>query len=330
LTKEDDLYCCRISELFTKYENLFDTHELKKILNCHPFLLKYVKNRTLDLCKYTINVINKKKYYKEINDLLICINEYDEELVDMIIMSPNVQILEFCHLIPNKYLNKEKIHKIIMKDNSAINKFTNYVDEELCNKMFESSADSIRYIPTQFHNQKMIDTIIKNKKYHLYKYIDIDPNVYTNIFEQDPNNIKFIPGKFQTYEMCASSVMINIDNLQYCHCITHKLLNYIFESKKSTETKDRFRFINYFEEDSIIRILKVRPELLEIIYNHNKTRNIILAAIMTNGNALSYVNNPTPEYEKIASIYRPKPRKTIFCNSNNKKKFTFDILFIFR
>ncbi|ARF07981.1 hypothetical protein Catovirus_1_31 [Catovirus CTV1] len=317
-------------KIFVEHQNLFDTNDIKKILEHNPLFFGYVKNKTLDLCKCAINSFNKKGYvHIEDSKLLMqYIQEYDEELVEMIIKSPHTSLLKYHQLIPNKYLNKEKIHNIIIKYNEAINSFPEHIDQELCEKMISSSVDSIQYIPKKFHSEKIRESVIKSGKIcNLYRYIDIDPSMYVNIFKQDPNIIKIIPEKYQTYKMCADSVIYNIDNLQYCYHITKKLLNYIFESKKGTERKKRFSFINYYSEESIIRILEVRPELLGILWK--QTHNIILTAIMKDGNLIKYVDEPTPEYIKIAGIYRPKPHITILHNFHKKKKFACDVSFIY-
>ncbi|ARF08196.1 hypothetical protein Catovirus_1_246 [Catovirus CTV1] len=193
--------------------------------------------------------------------------------------------------------------------------------------MFKQSYYSIKYIPKQFQNSEMKDTIINNKVYELYKYINAEDNIkeiYINIFKEDTNNIKFTPEKYQTYEMCADSVTKNIYNLQYCYFITAKLLNQIFAMKKGTSRKTRYDFINNFEEESIIKIIKIRPHFLSRI--EKQTHNIIMAAITEDGSVYSYIKNPNPEYERIANIYKRKPKKTMF---GNKKKFPCDILFIF-
>jgi len=89
--------------------------------------------------------------------------------------------------------------------------------------------------------------------------------------------------------MCTTAVIKNEDELKYCHCIDKEMLNNIFKSKKGSVRKNRFEFINLFNEDVIIRIIKVCGYILSSLDKNKITYNVAKEAVMSNGYNIKYV-----------------------------------------
>jgi hypothetical protein len=87
----------------------------------------------------------------------------------------------------------------------------------------------------------------------------------------------------------------------------------IFKSEynKNIPKKDRFNFIRYFNEDALIRILKVKSDLLRILSVDKQTDALIKEVLRSNGYALQYVINPTKIQIEIALLQQPKAIKYV-------------------
>jgi hypothetical protein len=91
------------------------------------------------------------------------------------------------------------------------------------------------------------------------------------------------------------------------------MLNYIFKAEynKQIPKKDRFNFICYFDEDVLIRILKVKPDLLRILSTDQQTDRLIREVLQSDGYALQHIINPNKEHIKIALLQQPKAIKFV-------------------
>ena len=78
---------------------------------------------------------------------------------------------------------------------------------------------------------------------------------------------------------------------------------------KNIPKKNRFNFICYFAEDTLIRILKVKADLLRILSTDQQTDKLVSEALQTNGYALQYITNPTKKQIEIALLQQPKAIK---------------------
>lgn len=91
------------------------------------------------------------------------------------------------------------------------------------------------------------------------------------------------------------------------------MLNYIFKAEynKQIPKKDRFNFICYFNEDALIRILKVKPDLLRILSTDQQTDKLVSQVLQSDGYALQHIVNPTKEQIEIALLQQPKAIKYV-------------------
>lgn len=307
-------------------ENQLDKYCIISI-NKNPNSIRYIKEQNLEYCKLAIKVLNTSKAYYYENDILLYLKFYDQELVNMILENPI--ILEYSYCIPNQYLNPSMIRKLILTKPKLVNNFSDYIDQSLCNDLFNLSLDNISFIPKKYYTDIMIDTVSQSTRYHLYKFISPHPSRYQQIFDLNPSNIKYIPYEYQTLDMHCEAVKKDSDNLRFCEPITHHLFNIIFDSKKGTPKTDRFNFIRYYPEDILIKIIRLRPDLLRVLHTSLQTHNIILTAITTDGSSYQFVGNKTDDYERISRKYPPKPRRTIFHNPRNTLVFKSDSTFVF-
>jgi acyl carrier protein len=125
--------------------------------------------------------------------------------------------------------------------------------------------------------------------------------------------IRTIPKEFQTLKMSLDCVEYYKPLLECCYCIDLSVLNSIFKSKSNTHIpkKERFNFIINFNEDALIRILKVRSNLLSILPLDKQTDKLIKEVLQSDGYALQYVINPSKEHIEIALDQQPKAIKYV-------------------
>ena len=228
--------------------------------------------------------------------------------------------------------------------NICVNNGDYNIDEnqikEIYNHIVKKSISNIIYVNHKYQTQEMVEKIKNDKNgvyYYKYLYcIDnigqelylnafnmdhdiiklipdkyINENMYLNAFEYNIKNIKYIPNKYQTQEMCKRVASIDVNLIQYCEYIDDDLLKYINKQFINLPKKDRFYFINSFNTDTIIKILKKYPYALRVINKKKLTDDMIKIALELNGYLLEYVDNQTKEYIDIAIKNQPKAVKYI-------------------
>jgi len=91
------------------------------------------------------------------------------------------------------------------------------------------------------------------------------------------------------------------------------MLNSIFKAEYNRQIpkKNRFNFICYFNEDALIRILKVKSDLLSLLSERQQTDKLVSEVLQINGYALQYVINPTKTQIEIALLQQPKAIKYV-------------------
>ncbi|AVL95197.1 hypothetical protein ma810 [Moumouvirus australiensis] len=297
--------------------------------------IEYINNPSLELCKLaiernpmTICCIDKNKQTPElckkaVNDICLKTNSYlnsdilknlnyiDDEIIDKIIDSKFLST-EFNH-IPREYLTEKRIRKCVINCPECI-KYLDELTQDLCCLAFDKDFNVIEYIPHEFQTANMTNFIKNNNKYKLIPFIkDLDQNYCDRMFNHYESNLKYIPFKYQTKNMCLKAIERDYDYLQHCGHIDNDILNAVFKSRQlqNTPKKDRFNFIKYFENDVLLRIIKVRPFLISVLPEEKQSDEIIRTALNLNGYALEYVKNKRFEYVELALKNQPKAIKHI-------------------
>src|SRR5277367_3666628 len=108
-------------------------------------------------------------------------------------------------------------------------------------------------------------------------------NLFDKMFEESVCNISHIPPEFQTIEMCRKVCEYSHYLLKYCYCIDMDMLNRIFKSMPNVPKKARFGFINNFDEDALIRLVKIDGRLMANLKKSNMTDKVIRAALESEG-----------------------------------------------
>ncbi|AGC02354.1 hypothetical protein H012_gp095 [Acanthamoeba polyphaga moumouvirus] len=291
------------------------SHKLCELaIEKNPMSICYIdkNNQTPELCKNAIIGIcsNSSRYYSNSN-ILKKLQYIDDEIIDEIINSKFL-LCEY-NSIPKEYLTEERIKNCITKCPECI-KHMDELTQELCDLAFNNNYKTIKYIPHQFQLTYMTNFIKNNDIYYLIPFIkDLDQNYCDNMFNHYWSNIKYIPPEFQTKEMCKKVVKEDYNYLQYCAHIDNNILDEIFMSHqlKNTPKKDRFNFIKYFENDVIVRIIKVRPYIISVLPEEKQSDEIIRTALNANGYTLEYVINKRFEYIELALKNQPKAIKHI-------------------
>jgi hypothetical protein len=254
-------------------------------------------------------------------------------------------------MIP-KYISIEMLDEFLKFNPNFIKEYiTKYPDHKLSKEKLETiykniidySITNICYIDHKYQTPEMIDKV-KNDRYGVmyYKYFynieetgqqlyleafEKDPNnihcipkkyitheMYERAFKHDPQNIRHIPSEFQTAEMCKIAAAKDVKLIEYCEYIDLEMLLYVHKQCIKLPRKNRFDFIRYFNNDKIVKILKVMPDLLRIIPAYRLNDLMIRSALETDGYVLQYVENQTHEYIEIALRSQPNAKKYIKSN----------------
>lgn len=325
----------KYNEVFDKYKHLFNYQETLELIEKSPWIIKYIEsstyeqcktavskdgfviscieNQTLDLCKEALNQIINNNHCYIYGNILRNMKCIDDKMIDLIINS-RFLLHEFKN-IPEKFLNQDIIEKIITKCPMCLKDINDkYLTPELCELAFDRNIESIQYIPHIYQTDQMINKIKFGKYYNLIPYIkNLDQEYCNQMFQDSLQNIKFIPHEYQTKEMCIKTIEYHYTYLKYCGYIDNEILNMIFKSKYMVNIpkKDRFKFILDFDDNIIMRIIKVKPYLLSIIPENRQSDEIVKQALTTNGYSLEYVINKKEEYIKIALENQPKAIKYV-------------------
>lgn len=268
--------------------------------------IKYVRVQTPELCKLAIKNMfeqNHQYFYDQSLNILQTLTYFDNQIVDMIVCVK--YLLHEFDYIPKRFLTEQRIIKAI-ETNPFVIKFIN-LTQDLCDYAFDKNYNVFEYVPKEYQTITMIDKIINGKYYKLLRFINcLTQETCNKIFGYDWSNIKYIPNQFQTKDMAMMAVTKDFNNLQYCAHIDRDVLGVIFKSKRDTCKKIRFNFIWHYDEDVLVRIMKVRPGLLKILSAEKQTDLVIRAALNKNGYCLEYVINKTDEYVKLAIENQPR------------------------
>jgi hypothetical protein len=280
------------------------------------FVLKYIKQQTLELCKIAVKEISTGEHYNSDDDFIKYITCFDDDIADMAITKSIIKGFKY---IPPEYITKERIHKALYIDPYIIVDIPEqFMTQELWTDAFTKKNDVFEKIPTKYITDDMTRHIMNNKIYKLYKYIPtIDDMCFIDMFKEHVTNIKFIPHDIQTLEMCVTAVRYNMLLLQYCRYMNDDMLTEISKSMEYSKTnkknivpkKDRFTFINGFNEDVLIKLVKIRPSLIRNLSKNNLTDTIIREALAQNGYLLQYIEDKKPEYIEIALKNQPNAIK---------------------
>lgn len=303
------------------FEDMFEEKEFLEMIKKNPFVIKYIPNptyamlklcvslngftivyiekelQTMELCKISITEIytNRRNDFFFGKNLIECLAYFDDEIVDMIIAIKNI-VIGFNH-IPKKFITIERFEKA-----------------------FETNHDVIelsKNLPSEFVTKEMADTVKKHKmqKYYQYivKYFEKSElkEIFDNMFMIDYRDIRNIPEEFQDYKMCHRASNEDYYLLEFCYHIDKKILSDIFKKMTNTPKKTRFKFINNFNEDAIIRLITVDERLILALEEGKMTHKLIHEMLKSNGYNLQYVKNQTQEYVKIALSNQPKAEKYV-------------------
>lgn len=329
--KEQTLELCKNS-IRQIYKNYLLGNEIQINASEFKFFDEEIVDLILDIPKFKVKFENIPNYLwtmeriiKAIkNDPFIISNAYLEKLNQecyQTAFDTNIGILKYIPIIfqtkKMKEIVKEK-NPIQFEENRIYLLKTKWeyakweyakqnpvkMSQKLCDKIFAQFVDQFKYIPAEFQTQNMVECL---KKYHFRGYLipyiaNKSEGLYICFFNKNTDNIKYIPAEFQTVEMCEKSANDNKMNVEYCEHITENMLRKIFENS-SCRRKERFDFINNFNEKALAKILTVRPHLLGIITK--QTDYLIRTALKHNGYCFQNIHNKTIDYLRLALENQP-------------------------
>lgn len=290
------------------FPNVFTSDELINLIELNPFVIKYISNPSPDICIKVIQLIfnDQTKYSGPVLKYLTYINQ---EMVDQIIQIKF--LLDEFNYIPAKYLTDQIIIKAIYTNHNVM-KFISekYLNQTICTDIFNLNVNSFRFIPEKFKTDNMINCIYANKHYHLVEYIEsLSQEICDKIFNENPENFCYIPKHFRSKQVSQYIVKINHNLLDDCEHIDDDILSQIFKSQPKVPKVDRFLFINNLNEETIIKIISIRPSLLRVVSELKQTDKVICTALNSSGYFLEYVINKTDKYIQLAINNEPKAIK---------------------
>lgn len=292
---------------------------------------------TITLFDFHIRKYNVKHVIKNIKF-------WCNEMVEMLM---NSELTEYLYLLPKEYQTKENIIKVVSKYKytSEILKYDiNLFDTEFIEGQIVNVPAIIEKIPHEKQTDKMTDIVLgswygallSEEKCHyikpvsleiilkhipksanvvlLIKKSDFNEELTEKLFELNIKTFPFLPDMYKTRDMCLAAVKHNRDYLKYCTFIDEKIMMKVDKSYKKQYTitvpkKERWDFIKYFNEDTLIKIIKLRPLLLQKLPLEKQTDAIIEIALKSDGNSLEYVINKTDYFEQIAVAQEPNAIK---------------------
>jgi len=248
-----------------------------------------------------------------------------------------------------KYITQHMLHQYIKHNPDFLKQYMDNFPEHKIQED-DLKSIHIQQLKKNLHNFTSIDPryqtpemILMMKKntygvryyHHIHNIDEIGEELYNDAFEKNPNNIAYIPDKYKTFPMCDKAVAHNISNIthvptkfqtlamcktvtcknhlsiRYCEYIDMDMLQSIYKQQILVPKKERFKFINYLDDEKVIKILKLMPLLLRVIEKSKLKDIMIKTALETDGYALQYVNDQTPEYIEIALKNQPKAQKYV-------------------
>lgn len=290
------------SSNFKDYKLMFNESKIIKLLKQGVDIYKDIDDLTLEMSKLVLQnrYITDLTYFKY----------WDYELIDMILADKS--IISNFDVIPD--LSLHQIQKAILIHPLRLKCFTNIIfDQEIYTKAYDQNYKCIEYIPYDFQTDYMHNDIRNNHLEFVRFLRDRNQSDFDELISKYSGYIEYVPEEFQTITMCKECVEYNKSLLKYCYYINNGMLMSIFkaESNKNTPKKDRFDFIYDFNEDALIRILKVKCDLLRILPAHKQTDRLIREVLKTNGYALQHIINPTKEHIEIALLQQPNAIKYV-------------------
>jgi len=290
---------------FKDYRSMFNENEIIGLLKQGANIYGDIDNLTLEMCKLVL----QNKYNKYIIDLTY-FKYWDNELIEMIIANKSI-ILNF-NIIHD--LSLEQIRKAVLINPLRLKYFMNIVFEQtLYIDLYNVDYRCIEYIPYDFQTDHMHTDIRINHLEYIRFLRDKNQIDFDKLIDKYLRYIEYIPKEFQTLEMCKECIQYNKLLLKYCYHIDAEMLDSIFKSdyNRNVPKKDRFNFIRYFDEDALIRILKLKPDLLHLLSQDKQTDRLVTEILQSNGYALQYVINPSKAHIEIALLQQPKAIKYV-------------------
>lgn len=251
-------------------------------LNAGPDALKYIEKPTLEMCEFAIE---KTSYLDEAILKKIKHHKPTQKIVDAIMKSYKCPI----QYIPEEYYTEELVTTAIKKNGINLNHVPDkYINKKLCEIALQSNYASLQYIPEEYIDEQLCEMALQSS--------------YASL--------QYIPNKYQTNEIRKRVISKHPSYLNYCAEIDNELMRLAFKSETGCR-KDRMRYINWYSEADILRLVKLNPHIIRVLNENKKTDRVIRTALEINGYALEYVNNQTEEYQRIALLSQPNAKKYI-------------------
>jgi len=291
------------SSNFKDYKSTFNESEIIELLKEGADIYRNIDDLTLKMSKL---VMLNNRYIKD----LTYFKYWDNELIDMIINDRD--IVSNLNIIPN--LSLYQIEKAIRIHPFRLKSFMDITfSQDLYIELYDQEYKCIEYIPHDFQTDHMHKDIRTNHLEFVRFLRDKNQEDFEKLISIRIRYIKYVPEEFQTLEMCRMCVEYDKSLLEYCYCIDKEMLMYIFKAEynKQIPKKNRFNFIQYFNEDALIRILKIKSDLLCILSINKQTDRLIKEVLQSDGYALQHIINPTKEHIEIALFQQPKAIKYV-------------------
>lgn len=300
-------------------------------VNSRILLLSIKESRRTSCCD-TIQLFNcmVTKYHKE--KVISHISYWNNSMVQLI----HQKYSNYFHLVPQEYQTIDAVTSIVHANPQlAINYDVKLLSDELLQKAVLCNPKLLEKIPHERQNITMIDSLLSNKFYcdhnihllkcikplkvddilhyvakneHVATLIDVwEEHLAAKVFQLNRKTFPYLPPKFMTPEMCSLAVAHNREYIQYIDILSEEIFQIIDDGYKGYPKKYRWDFINNFSEATLIKIVAVRPYLLDKI--SKQTDKIITTALQKCGYCLQYVRSKTDEYEAMALQNEPKAIK---------------------
>ncbi|AYV76412.1 MAG: hypothetical protein Terrestrivirus6_38 [Terrestrivirus sp.] len=311
------------AKLTNEHKKIFapDAHELIKMVKTYPKIfpfmteeeqteqisytvikinvntIKNVKKQTDKLCAMALlsyaenNKYNNNKYNQTQERIIKHLKIFNDLMIEYIIECKELTIY-FCDL-PNEYKTPGNIQKAIKNNPHVLGTLDKEIQsQQLCDIAYERDIECIQYILPQFQTDDMKNKIIDSRIVKLFKYIkDMTKQQSIKMFSISPGSIEFIEEINQEKYMCIAAVRHDIKLLKFCTIIDKDIIDYVYESQPYIAKKDRFNFVSDFSEYILIKIVTMRPTILDLLTQEKQTEKIITAALNTNKFAAKYVKN---------------------------------------
>ena len=327
LYSEEELYemikikPCLVSKIIDPTIKMYET-----AINKDPTMIKYVPKhlQTLKLCEKTVSILfsvsAEMKDQQLLHNIVDAIAYFTEDIVNKII---NIKAILDINKIPIQFLNRNNIIEALNINGMRIknillilvhNSCLSVSAQEACIIAFNQNIESFKYIDKQLQTEEMLNKIKQEKKYHLVPFaIDYDDLFYEQIVKENVFNIRYVPLHKQTPIMCHYVIKHNYNNLQYCAHFTKEMITEIFASSHlvNVARNDRFKFVNYYDQSTLIRLVSQNPLLIKDLNKKNLTDDVIMVALQSDGYMLKYIENQNDKYVETALNSQPKAIKYV-------------------